>query len=349
MYMAAQTVFLLPWAVLAVPVATAVYPRLSRAAMTDDEDTLCRRAGRPLPARRCCSTCLGAAALVALAEPGRLSRSNAPPFGHTGHRRLRPRGCSATPCSPCFPGPCTPALPPQPPPSPPRPAGCSPPAPWWCSPPSSTTRGNSPASAPPTRSACRSRAVAGAGAVRRHAGPDALSGLLRVCLVGIVAAAAAGAAGWGVVERFHHVVRRHPAVWGSLLQGMLGGVAARSGSPRWCTRSTAATSDRWPLRNSPGGRSARADEGRGLDAAGVVAAAGRTRARLHHRRGRPPVTSLVRDCWRPAARCWSAGPPPPTSTSASPRPAPSSPRSIRPTPARRIPARSGRCAGAERP
>lgn len=64
----AQTLFLLPWAVLAVPVATAAYPGLAEAAATgrhdDYRDTLAATVKAVL-----LLSVLGAAALVALAEP----------------------------------------------------------------------------------------------------------------------------------------------------------------------------------------------------------------------------------------------------------------------------------------
>jgi putative peptidoglycan lipid II flippase len=65
---AAQTVFLLPWAVLAVPLATAVYPALSAAAATGDDDAY--RAALAGTARSVVLLAgLGAAALAALAGP----------------------------------------------------------------------------------------------------------------------------------------------------------------------------------------------------------------------------------------------------------------------------------------
>ncbi|GAA2531182.1 lipid II flippase MurJ [Pilimelia columellifera subsp. columellifera] len=64
----AQTVFLLPWAVLAVPVATAVYPGLATAAAERDDT---RFAATLAPAVRAAAllSALGAALLVALAGP----------------------------------------------------------------------------------------------------------------------------------------------------------------------------------------------------------------------------------------------------------------------------------------
>jgi putative peptidoglycan lipid II flippase len=64
----AQTVYLLPWAVLAVPLATAAYPTLAAARAGGDEDTYRRTlagTGRAVVLL----SCLGAAALVAAARP----------------------------------------------------------------------------------------------------------------------------------------------------------------------------------------------------------------------------------------------------------------------------------------
>ncbi|GIM96339.1 hypothetical protein Ato02nite_081320 [Paractinoplanes toevensis] len=67
-YNAAQTVFLLPWAVLAVPLATAVYPTLAAAATRGDEEAY--RSSLSATARTVTLLAgLGAAALVALAGP----------------------------------------------------------------------------------------------------------------------------------------------------------------------------------------------------------------------------------------------------------------------------------------
>ncbi|MEV4511821.1 lipid II flippase MurJ [Dactylosporangium sp. NPDC049525] len=67
-YSLAQTIFLLPWAVLAVPVATTAYPGLAEAGGAHDRE---RFAGVLAPALRTVIvlTSLGAAALVVLAEP----------------------------------------------------------------------------------------------------------------------------------------------------------------------------------------------------------------------------------------------------------------------------------------
>jgi putative peptidoglycan lipid II flippase len=64
----AQTVYLLPWAVLAVPLATAAYPTLAAAWTDRDAD---RYVGTLAPAARgvLLLSCLGAAVLVAVADP----------------------------------------------------------------------------------------------------------------------------------------------------------------------------------------------------------------------------------------------------------------------------------------
>lgn len=64
----AQTIFLLPWAVLAVPVATAAYPGLAEAAATGEHGSYRTTLARASRAVLLLSS-LGAAALVALATP----------------------------------------------------------------------------------------------------------------------------------------------------------------------------------------------------------------------------------------------------------------------------------------
>ncbi|BCJ55838.1 hypothetical protein Asp14428_73130 [Actinoplanes sp. NBRC 14428] len=220
-YLAAQTVFLLPWAVLAVPLATAVYPRLSAAfARGDEEDyaeTLARTARSVLLLAG-----LGAAALGALAWPAAQlvgTRAAAPGIvafapGLLGYalfallsRALYARGATVA-------------------------AAFATAAGWGVA-----------ALAAVLLSGVLTdrRQVAGLGAanavgmtaiglllvlaVRRHAGPRALTGLPRAAVVGIVAAVAAGFAGWGVTEALRHAAGGTPGVGGSILQGMLGGVA----------------------------------------------------------------------------------------------------------------------------
>ena len=67
-YNPAQTVFLLPWAVLAVPVATATYPTVATAHATGDTQTLTATVSRTGRAVVLLS-CLGAALLAAVAWP----------------------------------------------------------------------------------------------------------------------------------------------------------------------------------------------------------------------------------------------------------------------------------------
>jgi len=62
-------------------------------------------------------------------------------------------------------------------------------------------------------------------AVRRTAGAAALAGLGRATTVGIVAAGLAALAGWGVVAGVGQLVGDRPSVGGSLVQGVLGGIA----------------------------------------------------------------------------------------------------------------------------
>jgi putative peptidoglycan lipid II flippase len=68
LFTVAQTVYLLPWAVLAVPIATSAYPALAEATATGDRDgyaTTLAGAARGLAL----VGCLGAAGLAALASP----------------------------------------------------------------------------------------------------------------------------------------------------------------------------------------------------------------------------------------------------------------------------------------
>ncbi|GAB3146859.1 lipid II flippase MurJ [Micromonospora sonneratiae] len=67
-YNVAQTVYLLPWAVLAVPLASAAYPTLAAARASGDEDGY-RRTLAPTTRAVLLFSCLGAAALIATAEP----------------------------------------------------------------------------------------------------------------------------------------------------------------------------------------------------------------------------------------------------------------------------------------
>jgi putative peptidoglycan lipid II flippase len=218
-YTAAQTVFLLPWAVLAVPLATAVYPALSAAASSGDDD-----AYRDALARTARSVVLlaglGAAALAALATPvaDLLNAPRAAPGilgfapGLVGYalfallsRALYARGATGA-------------------------AAAATAAGWAVA--AATAAGlvaglgddrTVPALALGNAAGMSVIGVLLVLAVRRHAGAAALAGLPRAAAAGIVAAVAAALAGRGVVAVLSAVLT--PGVAGSLVQGMLGGVA----------------------------------------------------------------------------------------------------------------------------
>ncbi|MCA1822903.1 MAG: hypothetical protein LC640_01275 [Frankia sp.] len=67
-YQVAYTVFLLPWAVLAVPIATSAFPRLAAATATGDADTY-RATARPAAVGVLVTTSCAAAILIATAAP----------------------------------------------------------------------------------------------------------------------------------------------------------------------------------------------------------------------------------------------------------------------------------------
>ncbi|MEV6638154.1 lipid II flippase MurJ [Actinoplanes sp. NPDC051470] len=214
-YSAAQTVFLLPWAVLAVPLATAVYPTLSAA----DLDGF-RAALAPVARSVVLLAGLGAAALYALADPVAylVGTTSAAPgirgfaaglFGYALFallsRALYARGAT-------------------------RAAAASTAAGWGVA----------------AVAAVVLSALSGEGrqvlvlglanaigmsviglllvlAVRRHAGPASLSGLGRAMAAGIVAAVVAALAGWAVARAVAGAMG--PGVGSSLVQGLAGGVA----------------------------------------------------------------------------------------------------------------------------
>ncbi|MBU2670140.1 virulence factor MviN [Actinoplanes bogorensis] len=216
LYNAAQTVFLLPWAVLAVPVATAVYPTLSASASAGDEGTY----GKNLSATArtvMLLAGLGAAALIAVAGPAAYLIDAAPASsgiigfapGLMGYalfallsRALYARGAT-------------------------RAAAYSTAIGWIV--------------AAVTALALSSAGVFGLGlanaigmsviglllifSVRRHAGPAALAGLGRTTLVTVVAAGLAALAGWGVVVGLGHLFGPTPQAVPSIVQGILGGLA----------------------------------------------------------------------------------------------------------------------------
>ncbi|GAB2594663.1 membrane protein [Paractinoplanes abujensis] len=219
-YNAAQTVFLLPWAVLAVPLATAVYPTLSAAASAGDEQVY----GQALSASArsvMLLSGLGAAALIAVAGPAAYlidafpASSGIAGFapGLLGYalfallsRALYARGATAA-------------------------AAFSTAVGWIVA----------AGSALMLAGWGQERLVFGLGlansigmsviglllvlAVRRHAGPAALAGLGRITLVTVVAAGLAALAGWGVVAGLGPLFGPTPQVLGSIVQGILGGLA----------------------------------------------------------------------------------------------------------------------------
>jgi putative peptidoglycan lipid II flippase len=216
---AAQTVFLLPWAVLAVPVATAVYPTLAAARA----DPPAYRTALSGAARSVMLLgCLGAAALAALAGPAALvigTAGAAPGIvgfapGLLGYalfallsRALYARGATVA-------------------------AAASTAAGWAVA---------VLAAFALSASLGDQRQVFALGlantvgmttiglllvvAVRRTAGAEALAGLGRVTAVGIVAAGIAALSGRAVVAALGRVVGATPTGWGGLVQGILGAVA----------------------------------------------------------------------------------------------------------------------------
>ncbi len=220
LYTTAQTVFLLPWAVLAVPLATAVYPSLSAAASRGDEDAY-RAALAPTARTVVLLAGLGTAALVAVAgpvaylidaEPAAPGIAGFAPglFGFALFallsRALYARGATVA-------------------------AAGSTAAGWVVA----AAVALILARLGDDHQVLRLGLANTAGmsvlglllvlAVRRHAGPAAVSGLGRTTAVGIVAAGAAALAGWGTVLGTGQLFGATPTVAGSLTQGMLGGLA----------------------------------------------------------------------------------------------------------------------------
>jgi putative peptidoglycan lipid II flippase len=216
----AQALYLLPWAVLAVPLATAAYPTLSATAERGDEDGY--RAALAGTARTLVLlACLGAAALVVVAGPvaALLGAPQAAPGiagfapGLLGYalfallsRALYARGATSS-------------------------AAAATAAGWALAALAALLLAGllSDDRRLPALSLGNSVGMLALGAllvaaVRRHAGAAALTGLPRATVVGIVAAVVAGLAGWGVVEGVRHAYGPTPAGWASLLSGMLGGV-----------------------------------------------------------------------------------------------------------------------------
>lgn len=216
----AQALYLLPWAVLAVPLATAAYPTLSATAERGDEDGY--RAALAGTARTVALlACLGGAALVAVAGPvaALLGTPRAAPGiagfapGLLGYalfallsRALYARGATAS-------------------------AAAATAAGWAVAAAAALIL----TAALPGDDRVLALALANSvgmltlgvllvAAVRRRAGAGALTGLPRAAGVGIVAAVAAGLAGWAAVEGLRQALGPTPGGWASPLSGMLGGV-----------------------------------------------------------------------------------------------------------------------------
>jgi putative peptidoglycan lipid II flippase len=219
-----QTIFLLPWAVLALPIATTTYPALAEAGATGDEPAYARKLALATRSLLLLS-CLGAAALVALATPAAqvlvTVMADPPPAeriaagiagfapGLIGYglfallsRALYARGAAY--------------------------AAARVTALGWA-----TAAGAAVLLASITRNADRVTALAAANSigmlvlggalafvVRRKAGPSALTGFGRTVAAGFASAVVAAAAGLGVLA----LVGGHTPGWGgALAQGMLSG------------------------------------------------------------------------------------------------------------------------------
>jgi putative peptidoglycan lipid II flippase len=216
----AQALYLLPWAVLAVPLATAAYPTLSATAERGDEDGY-RGALAGTARTLVLLACFGGAALVAVAEPVTtlLGAPRAAP-GIVGFapgllgfalfallsRALYARGATAS-------------------------AAAATAAGWAVA----AVAALILSAVLPAADRVLALALANSvgmialgvllvAAVRRRAGAGALTGLPRATVLGIVAAVAAGLAGWGAVEGLGHAFGPTPAAWASVVSGMLGGV-----------------------------------------------------------------------------------------------------------------------------
>ncbi|MEU4222464.1 lipid II flippase MurJ [Actinoplanes sp. NPDC026623] len=216
----AQALYLLPWAVLAVPLATAAYPTLVATAERGDEGGY-RDALAGTARTVALLACLGAAALFAVAAPVAtlLGTPRAAP-GIAGFapgllgfalfallsRALYARGATASAAAATAVG-------------------------WAVAAAAALVLVRALPGVEKVLSLSLANSVGMLtlgvlliAAVRRRAGAAALAGLPRAILVGIVAAVVAGLAGWGAVEGAGQVFGSTPAGWTSVLSGMLGGV-----------------------------------------------------------------------------------------------------------------------------
>jgi putative peptidoglycan lipid II flippase len=219
-YSGAQTLFLLPWAVLAVPLATAVYPRLSAAVSAGDESgyaTALSGTARSVVLL----AGLGTAALAGLAIPMThlMNVSGAVPGvvgfapGLLGYalfallsRALYARGATAAAAAASAVGWLT--------------AAAAVIVVTTVTVPGGVVFGLGLANAIGMTVTGLMLVVA----VRRHAGRAALAGLGRALVAASAASAAAGAAGWAVVTAVEPPSGPTPGVLGSVVEGMLGGV-----------------------------------------------------------------------------------------------------------------------------
>jgi putative peptidoglycan lipid II flippase len=219
-YSGAQTLFLLPWAVLAVPLATAVYPRLSAAVSAGDETgyaTALSGTARSVVLL----AGLGTAALAGLAIPMThlMNVSGAVPGvvgfapGLLGYalfallsRALYARGATAAAAAASAVGWLT--------------AAAAVIVVTSVTVPGGVVFGLGLANAIGMTVTGLMLVVA----VRRHAGRAALAGLGRALVAASAASAAAGAAGWAVVTAVEPASGSTPGVLGSVVEGMLGGV-----------------------------------------------------------------------------------------------------------------------------
>jgi putative peptidoglycan lipid II flippase len=198
LFNAAQTVFLLPWAVLAVPLATAVYPSLSAAVARRDE-----------PAYR--DALAGTASLInARAAAAGIAGFAPGLFGYALFallsRALYARGATKAAAV------CTAAG-------------------WGIAALAALVLSAALGEHRQVLALGLANAVGMSAigvllvlAVRRHAGPEALAGLGRATAAGIVAAGVAGLAGSAAVAGLGRLTGATPDAVGSLLQGMLGGI-----------------------------------------------------------------------------------------------------------------------------
>ncbi|SDT79929.1 putative peptidoglycan lipid II flippase [Actinoplanes derwentensis] len=222
-YTGAQTLFLLPWAVLAVPLATAVYPRLSAAAANGDEDgyaTALSGTARSVVLLAGLGTAGLAGLAVPMTSPSLMNVPNAVPGvlglapGLLGYalfallsRALYARGATVAAAVASAVGWLT--------------AGLGVIVTTLVADGDGEVFGLGLA----TATGMSVTGVLLVLAVRRNAGAAALAGLGRAVVAAVVAAVFGGLAGWGTVAWMGSAVWPTPGVLGSLVEGMLGGVA----------------------------------------------------------------------------------------------------------------------------